>query len=250
MSTHVAIDESARKLADISMQQYDRYEDKFIPLEDIYISGTKKSQASRDNQAGILGTEAAIQYAPQINNTIKTLTSSGVNPGSGMFLGGITDAYDSLGTSLGKARNQGNLNADNEYYNRALNISGMGINLGGQALNNMGQAANNKLTAEGLATESKAMADGWDTQRETSTLNALGTAIGMAGSAYLNGMPTPATTVDPELNIGFGNNFTLGNPSEGYTNALTGVSADGYNPYGFAGYGFSEPIVVQKSRYL
>lgn len=248
MSTHVAIDKGARKLAKLATEQYNRYEDKFIPLEDLYIASTRKSQAARDAQAGILGTEAAIQYAPQINNTAKTLMASGVNPNSGMFIGGLGDAYAGLGKSLGQAKNQGSLNADNEYYNRALNISGMGINLGGQAMNTMSQSQSNQLAAEALATESKAMADHWDTQRETSTLGGLGTAIGMGGMAYLN--RTPSTPANPELSLGFGKDFSLGNTGSGYTNALTGASADGYNPYGFAGYGFNEPIVVQKPSYL
>ncbi|WP_051867686.1 hypothetical protein [Vibrio sp. ER1A] len=132
-----------KELAKTAAKEWNRYQDKFVPLENEYIADAHKmgGQAVYDRTAQDTNTAYNAAFSNAGEQTDKHLAASGVDPTSGKR----TAAQDSLINSRLEKENQSVSQADqdatNRYTNSLSNVVAMGRGQQTQAVNSLQDVA-------------------------------------------------------------------------------------------------------------
>ncbi len=171
---YVQESEGERMMADLSEEQWQDYQDRFIPLENQFMKRVDNIRDERDLAVGRAGATVTQAFDDTHKNVIDMNTRRGAAPGSGMFNAGLADASVAEAKSKGTAMVGADRNTEKRYYAGKQQVVNMGrgvatdANLGMRTMAGL-DAATARSDAQAASTVNRAM---WD---------AAGTAAGVAG---------------------------------------------------------------------
>lgn len=169
-----------RSLAEIAVERFVRYRDKYVPVENIAIDKTTDYlEDPGDFGAGQANLATQTQYSALEPKLTTGLTLRGAKAGSGAFTGGVT------GLVRDRTRSSAMGQVGTDIYERAQGIHNIGqlIRLGqGQATEGL-----QGMTASADAASRQAIMDAQASAAARSAMRQfIGTGVGMASASYFN----------------------------------------------------------------
>lgn len=171
-----------RALAEQSAQYFNRYQDVFRPLEDMYITQVFRADDASAYGKAMDTASSAVQrsFEPKLQQAQqKLLARGGVSPTSGAFMGGLQDPYTQLGTARGLVAADAGISNTDRYLGGVSNVIKMGQGVASEAMQGqigLAKAAEDKARSQAMT----AFVD------EQQTGNVLGTAAGIGGGLAFN----------------------------------------------------------------
>lgn len=145
--------EFEKELLGIGGEQWDLYENTFIPIEDAWLGTIHKGGAKEQEAMDIAAAEATHTLSPMEQQAYQDAFASGVAPNSGAFIGLATDlAARKAGATSGvinAAKNASTL----DYYDEALTASQYGRGIGSESITGLGASAVRSIMADRMSRE-------------------------------------------------------------------------------------------------
>ena len=117
-----------KALADVASQEWNRYQDVFVPLENQFIQKAQ-GMGAESNYKGLAGTTNTgfnEAYSQAQQQTQKGLNQAGVDPTSGKTTAAMNALAQNQMQEEGQATAQGQHNATQRYTGNLSNVMGMG----------------------------------------------------------------------------------------------------------------------------
>lgn len=145
-----------RALAEQTAQYYNRYQDVFRPLEDMYIAQVFRADDEGAYAKAMDAGSSAVQrqFDPKIEQAgRRMLARGGVTPGSGAFAGGLEDSYTQLGTARGLVAADAGINNTDRFLGGVSNVVKMGQGVASEAMQGqigLARAAEDKARSQAM----------------------------------------------------------------------------------------------------
>lgn len=171
--------EHQRALAEIARQRYNRYQNKFVPIENQYIQDVMRSRNPEQYQkaAAISAAETAVPFAKARDEVNKRMFAAGVNPNSGRAKSGSLAIAEARGLGQNVANSQ--LGTTDRYFRGLEGIVAMGQGQAGSALDSLQDVADRSGKYAEQAARSAA-------ERSAGVSDMIGTGFGIGAGSYLN----------------------------------------------------------------
>jgi len=168
-----------REAARIAAEEWNRYQQVFVPLENEFIQQIQIGPQDYQFAQGLAAGENRQQFSQAQRGLETQLAAGGVNPNSGRFQGAISDLNTAQGQSAAAGVTQANVDTRRRQI-RGLNAAiGMGR---GQAVQ-----ADLGFRRQAAAESQRAISDAQLAfQKNAATQGAVGTAAGLGLGAYQN----------------------------------------------------------------
>ena len=185
--------DAEKSLLDISNSQDALYQSLFVPLTDTWLSSINKDNAKSQENADIMGAEAAGQYGAAEQNQIQNEFASGIDPSSGKFLGLASDLANEKANAASGGITTGRNAAVMDYYKNGIAASNKGLGIASDATSGTYSAgalkAEQDRMAQNLVLSNKEAEDSFTNAK----YNAIGGVVGV-GAGYALGSATKKST--------------------------------------------------------
>ena len=171
-----------RALAEQTVQYYNRFQEVFKPLEEMYISEVFKADDESQYAKAMDAASSAVQreFDPKLQQMgQRMLARGGVTPGSGAFSGGLQDPYTQLGTARGLVAADAAINNTDRYLGGVSNVIKRGQGQASDAMQGqigLARAAEDKARSQAMT----AFAD------SSQKAQVLGTGLGLGAGLGFN----------------------------------------------------------------
>lgn len=183
---YVGTPEDLEALAEVSLSQYEDFQETYIPLENKYIERSKARDSDRNRAGGNANAQISAAFSKADSNVRTSNLTRGVSSSSGRGVTGIADNAVSKGRALGAAISGGRRSVDDTAQARQVGLIALGRGQTSDVISNLSTAANQSVQ-NALAVENARVAQA----------NGLWNAAGAATGAYLaynrNGDPKTNT---------------------------------------------------------
>lgn len=180
-SNKVKETEYEKELAKVYAEEWELYQDKIVPFENMVIDDAK--QSNDESVYGDIAENTNLGYKKSFseasNNTLANMETGGINPNSGKFKNAVSDMADGEASVTSDAIARSQVAGQERYIGKMSNIMAMGQ---GQS-----QQATATLSDIAYGSQQKAFNDARNKQAiNDSYIGAAGAAAGAAGSYYSN----------------------------------------------------------------
>jgi hypothetical protein len=171
-----------KELARIAKEKWGWYQQNFVPEENKYMGWVKSQNdpGKFDVSAAMGMNEARLQTAPLMDSTRTTMMSSGIDPSSGAFMSGMSDARRGAARSIGSAGMNAGIGMKDQYARGVENIVGMGQGQSGDATKSMADIS--KMSVQKAKDDAFSA---WNDQQAGREI--VGTAAGMGYKKWMDG---------------------------------------------------------------
>ena len=181
--------------ANIAQQQWQDYNKRWLPVMQFYRDRTEGNLPARKEFAeGRADADVQRQYGNAAMGLESSLASSGSGPGSGKYLGALTDLAGSKGTELGLSRASADDAVQRQYEAGLSDIIAMGR--GQQATSDQALASLADLSGQQAAASAQVAA-----QNAAGLGEAIGTGLGIGGGYGLQSAMPKQANIDPATGL-------------------------------------------------
>jgi len=168
-------------MSEMAASMWNRYQDVWVPLENMYISDAVHSFDAPNYVAsqGQAASLASSVYEPKIYDTQQELMARGLDPNSGAFVGESNALRRSQARATGETMADAGLGQTDRGFQKMTNVVRMGQGLVGEASEGMIDVASRQQEALEAQAER-------DFSRSASRQQAVGTAAGIGAGYGLN----------------------------------------------------------------
>lgn len=170
-----------KAFAEIAGKKWQYYQDNFKPLEQAYMDDVNSlnTDGARDFASGVAGSTTSAAYGDAVTKASRSLADAGINPASGKYQSTMGAIARDQGSAVAENKAMAENSVDDQYVGGLQNISaiGRGQSTTAQAgMSDLASAAANKAAGDAYSSFNK----------RASTINAVGTAGGLAAYSYGN----------------------------------------------------------------
>lgn len=173
-SGKVKVSQGERDLADLSEEQWQDYQSRYVPLEKHYAEQLDRIPDQRPLATGAAAADTAQAYDGAMGEARGAQFAAGVNPNSGRSVMGLADATGKRAAATAGATTSADQTTDDRYWGGQSQLMALGQGQSQQA--NLGYRATAGLDSAGAVSQASA-----DALRDESRWNAIGTAVGVGG---------------------------------------------------------------------
>lgn len=175
---YVEQSEGERMLADLSEEQWNDYQDRFIPIENAYMERLDSIRDERPLATGRAAASTTQAFDAAHKDVMEGNMQRGAGPGSGRFSAGLADMAVAEGGSKGNAIVRADRDTEKRYYAGQQQIVNLGRGVATDANLGMRRSAGlESATARSDAQAASTVSGAW--------YGAAGTVAGAAGRAGL-----------------------------------------------------------------
>lgn len=193
-SSEIEESEYEKELAKVYGEEWQLYEEKIVPFENIVIKDAKEAndKAVYDDIAENTNLGYKKSFTEAKSGTLASMQANGVNPNSGKFKQTLSDISDNEASVTSDATARSQVAGQERYIGQMSNVMAMGQ---GQS-----QEATATLSDIAQSSQRKAFNDAANSRAQSdSIIGAAGALAGAAGSYYKN---------KPDININDANTIT------------------------------------------
>ena len=187
--------EEEKESARIAGEQYDRWKERFLPLESEMIADVKDTAPERRRALGLAGASTTRAFAEARPRVEAAQTAAGARPGSSRFNLGIAGLGRDEGSARGSSAVAANNAIDDQYYAGLNTLTSLGRGQQVGALSGLSDIAN-------ASTQQASFDAGQAAENRAGWASAIGTAAGGITSAYFDNQDRkakkPKTPFDPQ----------------------------------------------------
>lgn len=181
--------EYEKELAQIYAEEWQYYNEKIVPFENQVIddatAANDKAVYDDISKAVTLGSQQS--FGDASNRTLANMSASGINPNSNKFKATLSDLSDNQAASTSDTIARSEVAGQERYAGKLINVMAMGQGQSQEATATLGDIAQ--------GAQRKAFSDSRISQQNTDALmGAAGALAGAAGSHYMNGQTTTASS--------------------------------------------------------
>lgn len=170
-----------KQLAQIAQERWERYENKFVPAENEYISEIEEINTGHmaDKAEGEVTAAAHQSFDDSVEKTLAKTAAAGADPSSGRWQAQSSGLADARGSSLAKGLQNVHEGLENQELSGLKNVIAMGQGQSSEALSGLGGLAENAAREAQADAQAAAALD-------SAQANLAGNVLG-AGARYAAG---------------------------------------------------------------
>ncbi|EJA5983769.1 hypothetical protein OD507_000811 [Salmonella enterica] len=199
-----------RAQAEIARKQWDLYNQRLKPMENIFMAKVDKLNdgSKYQNLAGVTNLGYQKQFGEVRNQAANQLAAAGVDPGSGKFQGALNDISDEQTIGQTDATNRVQSSQADKYIAGLQDVVALGSGQKADALQGYNSLAENSLRKAGMDAQAAYMRRQGNASLVGAGLGALGGyAMNKWGGGAGSGLKTAGTGANAIQNYGKGFNL-------------------------------------------